>query len=182
MSDHSTHADTAVSGPQLTVQGIRFPLPTQPRYAEGHVLTSVEASVLNQTFAENLRNNWASKLKAKLDIVAKDVPIENVDQSIIDALKSEFLTYAESYTFGYRVPKVQLDPVEHLANKLAKDLVLGALRQKGIEVKSVPAEKLAEYVAGLLEKRPEIRKEATKRLKAQAAMAASILGDLDAAA
>jgi len=64
MSEHPTTPNTAVSGPQLTVQGIRFPLPTQPRYAEGHVLTSVEASVLNQTFAENLRNNWANSISS----------------------------------------------------------------------------------------------------------------------
>jgi hypothetical protein len=166
------------TAPQLTVQGILFTMPGTPRYSEGHVLTAVEASVLNQTFAENLRNNWAGKLKAKLEAAAPGVGVADLPEDIISALQSEFTAYAEGYTFGYRTPRVQLDPVEHLARKLAKDLVVGALRKNGIDLKTVTKEKMEEYVSSLVEKRPDIRKEAAKRLKTQKAMAESILNDI----
>ena len=48
---------------QIIIQGVTFNVPTP--YAEGHVLATNEASALNQLLHENLRNNFASKVKAK---------------------------------------------------------------------------------------------------------------------
>ena len=45
----------------ITVQGFTLSVPVP--YAEGHTLTEAEAAVLNQTLAENLRNNFGSQIK-----------------------------------------------------------------------------------------------------------------------
>lgn len=166
------------AGPAITVQGLTFPLP-EARYHEGHVCTAPEASALNQTFAENLRNNFASKLKAKLELVAKDLKPEDIDPQIVSDLRAEFLEYAASYTFGFRTPRVILDPVEHEARKLAKQTVLSALRQKSIDSKTVSPDQMDHYVSTLLEKRPELRKEAARRIKAQKAVNESVFAELD---
>jgi hypothetical protein len=46
---------------QITISGHSFNVPV--RYEEGHELTAGEASALNQTYHENLRNNFAKKVK-----------------------------------------------------------------------------------------------------------------------
>jgi hypothetical protein len=46
---------------QITIAGQSFNVPI--RYEEGHELTSGEASALNQTYHENIRNNLAKKAK-----------------------------------------------------------------------------------------------------------------------
>lgn len=182
MTTHETaHTPPAAEapGPALTVQGITFPLPLTPRYSEGHVLTLVEASVLNQTFAENLRNNWAGRMKAHLDKVAKDVPTESLDASIIEQLRTDFVEYAGTYTFGFRQPRIVLDPIEHLARKLAKETILSALRERKIDVKTISAEKMEEYVTSLLGKRPDLRKEAKRRIDATKKVSSDIFAELD---
>ena len=45
----------------ITIQGESFSVDMP--YSEGHVCTSTQAGALNQTRAENLRNNFASSVK-----------------------------------------------------------------------------------------------------------------------
>lgn len=177
---HEGRAHSAPQGPTLTVQGIAFPLPTAPKYSEGHVLSSIEASVLNQTWAENIRNNWAGRVKATLKAkgLGENPAADTIPAEVISELTTEFGGYAAAYEFAMRTARQPLDPVEHLARKLAKDVVLSALRGKGYDVKSLPAEQLEGYITAILEKKPELRKEAVRRIKETKKVAESVFADL----
>ena len=54
---------------EITIQGMGFAVPIV--YAEGHPLTANQAAALNQVLAENLRNNFASKVKEAVTAAAK---------------------------------------------------------------------------------------------------------------
>ena len=45
----------------ITIQGGQFQIPMP--FSEGHTLNGPEASAMNQLFAENIRNNFAGKMK-----------------------------------------------------------------------------------------------------------------------
>ena len=47
---------------RIKVEGLIFNAPAP--YRQGHILNENEANTLNQTFAENLRNNFAKKVKS----------------------------------------------------------------------------------------------------------------------
>lgn len=162
---------------EITIQGLGFIVP-QP-FAEGHVLTAGEASALNQTFAENLRNNFASEVKEAKDKWKVDqgndpkaegfdkieVPLDQLDK---DTLQEKFDAYAAEYEFGVRRSgtRVIVDPVEREAYKIAEKRIKDALKAKNIKLDSVPKEKMEEYVEGVLAKYPEIRDEAKRRHEA----------------
>ena len=79
----------------ITIQGINFDAPSP--YTSGHVLTANESDVLNQTFAENLRNNFASAVKdAKADHGDK------LPANVVEELLNQFESYASTYQFGVR--------------------------------------------------------------------------------
>ena len=78
----------------ITVQGLVFP--ARQIFDEGHELTGVEAGVLNQTRDENLRNNYAAKIKA----VMKEEGAESAGDLSDDAkatLASKFPAFEEGY-------------------------------------------------------------------------------------
>lgn len=109
----------------ITIQGKTFNIP-QP-YTEGHPLTANEASALNQTFAENIRNNTAKWIT---DAVEKNT----FDQ---EDLQSKIADYADNYEFGIRVGGRGGDPVATAALDIAKTSVRKALKRDG--------HKLADY-------------------------------------
>jgi DNA-binding NarL/FixJ family response regulator len=61
--------------------------------------------------------------------------------------------------------------------KIAKEQVLAAIRSKGGDPKDYPAEKIAEYVSLVLQKKPEIREEAARRIASSREMASDLLPD-----
>lgn len=149
----------------LTIQGLTFSV--EPRYSEGHVLSEVEANVLNQTLAENLRNNFAAHIKRKKEAG------EELDNA---ALQSEFADYAAEYVFnGKRTARVVVDPVDREARKMASQCIREALRKRGMDPKTLEEGKMDEMVDGLLAKRPEIREEAQRRINAAKNVAADAL-------
>ena len=94
----------------ITIAGQEFEVHSP--YAEGHTLTAGEASALNQTFHENIRNNMAKKVKE--GATAEDV-----------------LAYANSYEFGVRTPgagRQAADPVMREAISLAKTAIKAFLK------------------------------------------------------
>ena len=101
--------------PNILIQGLEFSVPA-PYNPGPHELTEGEAKTLNQTLAENLRNNFAGKMK---------------DGAIPEAeLDSKFAEYAASYAFGVRAGGGggSRDPVEVEAMNLARDAI-----KKGIQ-------------------------------------------------
>lgn len=93
----------------ITIQGYEFDAPSP--YAEGHVMLANEASALNQTFAENLRNNFA-----KTVATAKEANGDKLPADVITALHAEFDDYAANYQFGVRRPG-EVDPVRLVQKK-----------------------------------------------------------------
>lgn len=146
---------------EITIAGYTFDAPTP--YAEGHPLTANEAGVLNQTYHENLRNNFAKKVKD-----AKDAE-GTISDDKLSELSSAFAEYAQSYEFGVRLSgggggAAKLDPVEAEARSIAKTMVTQAIREKGGKVKDVDKDRLETAIATLAG-REDIVKLAKKRVK-----------------
>ena len=145
----------------ITIAG--KPYNVEARFAEGHVLTANEASALNQTFFENLRNNFAGKAK------------EGADQAAFDE-------YAASYQFGVRTGGGgSRDPIEVEAMSIARDTVKDMIRKAGKKLSDYSAAAISETAGKLLAhevKGPEIRELARKRV-AEMQSAAGQSVDLD---
>lgn len=124
---------------QITIQGQTFRVPI--RYAAGHQLNEGEASALNQTYHENLRNNFASKVR---DGTEAGVPIETLQQQLDD--------YANDYQFGVRTGGggFRGDPVQTLAMNIARELIRTAIRTKGYDVDEWPASRVSQSARDLL--------------------------------
>jgi hypothetical protein len=161
---------------QITIAGHSFSVPL--RYEEGHELTAGEAAALNQTYHENLRNNFAKKVKdaagnGKLNV---------------SELQSELDAYAESYAFGVRTASsgggVTRDPIMKEAMNIARGMINTALQKKNAERKragqpavSVDAAVKTAKAKQLVETRPEIMELARTRVAEAQAAASDDLSD-----
>ncbi len=154
---------------QITIAGEIFNAPV--RYEEGHELTAGEASALNQTYHENLRNNFAKKVKDAKESGAFDLA----------AFQTEFDKYAEEYQFGLRVGGAVRDPVLSEAMNIAKNQIRAALRKKGVKLASIDASAITEAAKKLLDRNPQIMELAKQRVEEAQAAATADLTDLVAA-
>ena len=91
------------------------------RYKAGHQLTALEASALEQTRRENIRNGVAKAVKEK----------PNEAQRLVDE-------YAAKYEFSKRGGQ-RLDPVLAEAKKLAKQQIDSKLAERGMSKKEFAA-------------------------------------------
>src|ERR1700738_2921098 len=90
-------------------------------FAEGDILTAGEAAALNQTFSENVRNNFAKTVKAHTEAGSLD----------LETLHSALDDYMGEYQFGFRrtrepgekVESVPRNPVATRALELAREAV-----------------------------------------------------------
>ena len=142
----------AASTKSIIIQGMSFDSPVV--YSAGHALTESEARALNQVRHENLRNNFAAKVKAHLD-GGEGAPTAT-------ELPALFAEYAAAYDFA--MPGVggttrTLDPIEKEAMSLAKDLLRNALEAQGKKLtapKTATDEQKAAYKAAIDAKLEEI--------------------------
>jgi len=110
-----------------TIEGRNFEI-SQP-YEEGHVLTAIEARVLNQTRSENIGNNVRAKLKEAIEQGASD------DQ--LAALVAE-VDAAYAFTAAGTRAAAKLDPYEREARKIARELLKNHLAQDGRKLTVAP--------------------------------------------
>lgn len=150
---------------EITIQGTTFIAP-EP-FTEGHTLNANEAAALNQLLHENLRNNFAGKVKAAIEEAGGSV--ENIDGA---ALQAEFDEYAKGYEFGIRRsgPRVPLDPVAREAQKIAKGLIAKKLKANKVKLDDLPEGKLEALVAAVLAANPAIIETARARVEANAGL------------
>ena len=152
---------------------------TEPRFAEGHVLTAGEAQALNRTFVENVANNLRADVKKFFD--------ENPTASTVsDELAAKFAEYADKYQFGERrergagAPRIT-DPVDREAINLIKDALRDQITARGGDVKQYTASayntKAAEILAS--PKGAEFKRRAREVIDARRSAASDLLGDLD---
>lgn len=134
-------------------------------------LNEGEAHTLNQTVAENARNNFR-------DLV--DEAIEKGDQQkssrAIDALQAEFDEYLKTYDFGKRAGGLRaVDPVVAAMKDLARKIVRKRLRDKGEKLSEYSTEQINTMADEVID-----RFHDQLRAKAEAAVAAeqSLLSDL----
>jgi rubrerythrin len=137
LKQETTLADDRTT--DITIQGKQFSI-IQP-YTAGHPLTDGEAGALNQTFAENIRNNTAKWVQEALDG-------NSFDQ---DELQSKIADYAESYEFGARVGGRSSDPVMAAALDIAKTSVRKALKRDGHKLSDYKTADISEKARKVLE-------------------------------
>lgn len=140
----------------ITIQGRQFTIPAP--YAQGHVLNESEAAAVNQLYAENVRNNFAGKIKAAEE---KKETVPGQD---------ELDKYCAEYKFGARgAAGPKLDPVEAEARRLASAAITEALKAKGIKLKDVPDEQFDGWVKEAVETNAQFRTVAKQLIDQRAA-------------
>lgn len=153
---------------QITIAGHAFNVPV--RYEEGHELTAGEASALNQTYHENLRNNFAKKVK------------DAGEQPDLAALQAELDEYAAAYAFGVRTGGggASRDPVMSEAMRIAKKQIGDLIRAKGGKVNDYEPAAITNAAKALLGRAEgeKIMEVARARVEEQKSLAQGSLEDL----
>lgn len=167
-------AASASNVKEISIHDQIFSVPAP--FSEGHVITAIEAKVLNQTRAENIANNFRKRVKAALD----GVPLKEGEKpETMEAVAAALAAYADTYTFampssGGREP---VDPVEREALKIARAAIKDALTKAGKKIKDIDEDKLEAAIEAAAQKE-EIVKEAKRRVNAQKKAAESTLAEL----
>ncbi len=147
-------------------------------FAEGHPLTATEAAVLNQTFTENVRNNFATVVKATLAEVDG-----NADEIDMESMQAALDAYMTDYEFGIRRSggggSRAMDPVERKAMELSRTKVRDLLRTKGYKLKDFTGTRISELAASLLEKTPALMEEAKRQIEISQELATDVLDGFD---
>ena len=119
----------------ITIQGVSATI-TAP-YAEGHACTAAEASALNQVRAENIRNNKAKEVKELKEQFGED------EAALTAAVAEIVAAYDEAYEFTLASVgggRSSMSPIEKEARSIARELISGQLREKGITQKDYLAQ------------------------------------------
>ena len=154
-----------------TCQGVILSFPLV--YNEGDVLAANEAQVLSQTFIENLRNNFASKVvEFYKNVGAWDEEAEkktrDLDPSEVAQLQELFDKYVEAYEFGVRTGgRTPLDPIMAQALALAEPKVKEKLKSMGHSLASIGKEKIRELAEQAIEKNPKFLEKAREIVAAR---------------
>lgn len=177
MGDNEAADTVDTSREDVTIAGLIFSM-TNP-YAPGHVCTAGEASQLNQVRHENLRNNFAAKVRAAVE--AAETAGTDVDTA---TLQAELDEYDSKYQMGVRQRGAGggrvVDPVAREARSIAKDMLNNALKKKGKKVGDLSAELLKEKIDEILAKYPNITEAAKQRVAERQAIAEQELDDIAA--
>lgn len=125
---------------QIVIQGQTFKVPL--RYKAGDTLKENEAAALNQTYHENLRNNFASRVRDGVE-----------EGKGLDVLQQQFDDYANDYQFGVRTGGggYRGDPVMTLSMNIARELVRQAIKAKGLDTEDWPASRVSTTAKALLD-------------------------------
>lgn len=144
---------------EITIAGRNFMVDSP--YTEGHRLNANEAAALNQVLHENLRNNFAKRVKDG-----------TAGQAELDA-------YAQTYQFGVRTGgggRVS-DPVERRALELAKAAVEAGIRKSNRKPSDYSAAQITDAARRVLETHPEFRERARQQVEEQKELV-GMIGDL----
>lgn len=154
---------------EVTIQGLKFTVP-QP-FETGHVCNVNEAMALNQTLAENIRNNFAARLKANEEKPENEREV--LDQAALDE-------YVADYEFGVRrSAEARLSPDEREARNIARDVIKAQLKAKNMSAPDkVTMENWIKELAG----QEQVLKAARRRVKELSGIAVDALQPTQVAA
>lgn len=152
---------------EVTIQGITFSY--EPRYAEGHVLNEGEAKALNQTMKENIRNNFAQKVKAFQEGAVGE-----------DIIRASFEDYVANYKFSDRqIERQPANKVEQIHNKLLKEVAEALCRKNNTTFKELSESRQDALLETLRARRPELLDEAKRRFEQLQSISADALEDVE---
>lgn len=140
---------------KISIHGKTFEMPD--RYAAGHTVNENEAAVLNQTFMENIGNNFRSTVK---EWTGSD-----------EELQARFAEYGNAYAFGTRVargPAAPTDPIGAEAHRLALVYIKKLISDGGQKVGDFKAADLNEAARQLVESDDSYRTQAEANINAMA--------------
>ncbi len=156
------------------IGGVILSIP-QP-FAEGHVLSANEAASMNQTYLENVGNNFRSTVTKfkKAAIVGKDEPSKSELDAVTDKQVDDFTTDLEADQSMLPIDKIQAKfeelvagyqmnvrragsgtsytPEEKAARTIAKDKLKTALVKRGTKLNTVSADWWEREISRLLDK------------------------------
>jgi len=173
MEHPMTDPATTVATKSFTAYGVNVNVKVP--YAAGHTVNEAEASTLNQTFVENIRNNTNAKLKKALkdwiEAGAKDLAEgavnPNNEENFVagEELSAEIQKYADNYEFGIKkLSNLEpADPVEKEARKIAREHLAVLFKKNSIKIKDVSDDKY-EALLAIKAAQPEIVEEAKRRI------------------
>lgn len=126
-------------------------------FKEGDVLTAATANVLNQTLAENLRNNFAPVVKQAVEVAGS---VEALD---LKDLQTQLNAYTKEYEFGARrTAGIAINPIERIAISLAREAVKKSLVKSGKNPKDYTTEQLHDLAVNAVGKYPHFTANAEK--------------------
>lgn len=159
--------DGSVPTQQLTIQKFTFTIPAP--YAAGPIeLTDGEAAALNQTYAENIRNNFAAQMKK----AAEGETPKELGQTELDV-------YVASYEFGKRSTGMRSrDPVGVEERRLAREAINALILSKGKKLKDYSTEQMNTMLGKVVES-GKFRAQAEAVVAARGAVAVDPLADLE---
>lgn len=158
---------------EATIAGSVFKVYTP--YAVGHTLTENEAASLNQTFVENIRNNFAKTVKTHKEAGTLDEA----------GLQTALNDYMATYEFGTRkgrasglsTPRVKLDPITSRAVELAREAVRAAIRAAGGNPKDYSGGDISARAKKAVDENPRFKETAERQLEDEKGL--SLPADLD---
>lgn len=150
----------------ITIAGETFSV-SQP-HAEGHTLSANQAKALNQVRAENLRNNFSTKVKAAKDAGTFD----------LELFQAQLDDYDSEYEFGSRSGGGgrTTDPVQAEAMSIARDAVRAFIRKANKKLSDFTAARITELAKQAIEKNPQIMDQAKARVAQSTEIAGVELG------
>lgn len=119
---------------KITIAGLDVTI--DDKYSEGDTISTNEAAALNQTRAENVRNNTAAKVKEFN---------ENPDESEFDSVEElieYIINYADNYEFGARSGGRSTDPLASEMRDLAKKAIKSRILQAGGKISDFSGKEL----------------------------------------
>lgn len=164
---------------QVTIAGESFEIAAP--YAAGHQLNEAEASVLNQTYLENIRNNAAGRIKAAKEKngadFSLDAPIGGEGEDAGKTLRQVIAEYASTYEFGVRVARNSepADPVEREARVIAREAINAKLKASNVKRKDI-ADEAYEQALVKLAASENVMAEARRRVEARNSIGLDELG------
>lgn len=167
-TETTSEAVALLASRSITIQDVIFTIGDV--YTEGHVCTAKEAQALNQTRAENIRNNFAKTVK---DAKPEDGALTDEQKA---ALQSDLDKYAAEYEFSVGGGRT-LDPIDKEAKLIAANIIDGAIAKSGMSRAKYIETKGKDYYDGLIAQmmaKPNVRDEATEIVKRREAIADSV--------